>query len=226
MEDFRLESVLLVGSDHKVGLGLVQQFLRLPHPPQQIFATCRCPDGPEGQVLKDTACRCSSHSALVLLELDVTDPDSIKEAAKKVKEHVAGQGLNLLINNADVTFETTLDSENAQTMAAVYATNTIGPMQVCQVFLPLLKTAAWRSQRRGMSCSKAAIVNMSSRCGSLSVVDGWERKQDVGYRCSKAALNMLTRCQARSYSFWNILCISIHPGGMNTQLGAEQAAGS
>ncbi|XP_061450613.1 C-signal-like [Rhineura floridana] len=135
---------------------------------------------------------------------------------------MAGCGLTLLINNAGIACETTLDSENAQSMAAVYATNTTGPMLVCQAFLPLLKMAAQRSSHNGMSCIKAAVVNMSSSYGSISVIDGWEWKEDIGYRCSKAALNMLTRCQALGYGPWGILCIAIHPGGVKTHLGAEQ----
>ncbi|XP_028595296.2 C-signal-like [Podarcis muralis] len=222
MEDFRIRSILLTGSDRGIGLGLVEQFLQLPYPPQLIFATCRHPDGPEGQVLKELARRYSNVSTLVLLQLDVTDPHSIKEATKKVEERVAGCGLNLLINNAAMACETTLSSENTQNMMFLYATNTIGPMLVCQAFLPLLKMAAQQSRHSGMRCSKAAVVNMSSSYGSISLVDGWEWRQDVSYRCSKAALNMLTRCQSLGYGPYGILCVSIHPGGVKTHLGVEQ----
>ncbi|XP_066494019.1 uncharacterized protein [Tiliqua scincoides] len=110
-------------------------------------------------------------------------------------------------------------------MAAMYATNTIGPMQVCQVFLPLLEIAAQQSNLHGMSCSKAAIVNVSSDYGSISHIDGWKWREDVGYRCSKAALNMLTRCQALAYEAFGILCVAINPGGAKTHFGAEQAEG-
>ncbi|XP_054856639.1 C-factor-like [Eublepharis macularius] len=222
MEDFKIQSVLLTGSDRGIGLGLVQQFLELLHPPQFLFATCRHPEGPEGQVLKEMAARCSKNARLVVLQLDVTDPHSITAAAKEVEEHLAGCGLNLLINNAGIAQETTLDSETAQSMAAVYATNTIGPMQVCQAFLPLLKRAAMKSNCPGMSCGKAAIVNMSSSYGSITALDEWQRHQDVSYRCSKAALNMLTRCQSLGYGTTGVLCVSLHPGGVKTHLGAEK----
>nr|XP_056718301.1 C-factor-like [Euleptes europaea] len=222
MEDFRIQSVLLTGSDRGIGLGLVQEFVKLPHPPQLLFATCRHPESLEGQVLKEMAARCSNGSRLVVLQLDVTDPHSIEAAAEEVEKYLAGRGLNLLINNAGIACETTLASETAQSMAAVYATNTIGPLQVCQAFLPLLKRAARRSNCLGMSCSKAAVINMSSSYGSISAVDEWEWHQDVGYRCSKAALNMLTRCQSLGYGPCGILCVSLHPGGVKTCLGAEK----
>ncbi|XP_053127240.1 C-factor-like isoform X2 [Hemicordylus capensis] len=167
---------------------------------------------------------CSSASDLVLLQLDVTDPHSIEEAVRKVEERTAGCGLNLLINNAALTCNTSLESETAQSMEAAYTTNTIGPLLVCQAFLPLLQRAAWRSFQGGMSCSKAAIVNISSSYGSLSCcADSWEWKQDVSYRCSKAALNMLTKCQSLAYGpFWGILCVAVNPEGVKTHVGAEQ----
>lgn len=36
-----------------------------------------------------------------------------------------------------------------------------------------------------MSCSRAAIVNISSILGSIEVAEAWEDRQDVCYRCSK-----------------------------------------
>ncbi|KAJ7312058.1 hypothetical protein JRQ81_006392 [Phrynocephalus forsythii] len=219
MEDFRVRSVLVTGADRGIGLGLVQQFMNLPHPPGLIFATCRHPDGTKGQGRAPPGAHFTPSSSL---GPDVTDTESIRGAAQKVREHLKGRGLNLLINNAGIACDTTLDSETAETMRAVYDTNTVGPMRVSQAFFPLLQTAALWSSCPRMSCIKAAIINLSSCFGSLSTLEEWQRKQVVGYRCSKAALNMLTRCQARGYGCWGILCISLHPGGVKTGLDAEE----
>ena len=54
-----------------------------------------------------------------------------------------------------------------------------------QAFLPLLKKAAQGSPGSGLSCSKAAIVNMSSYAGSIEDMYVWEFGQVVSYRCSK-----------------------------------------
>ena len=54
-----------------------------------------------------------------------------------------------------------------------------------QAFLPLLKKAAQESPGSGMSCSKAAIVNISSIGGSIKEMYIWETIQAVCYRCSK-----------------------------------------
>ncbi|KAG6924441.1 hydroxysteroid (17-beta) dehydrogenase 2, partial [Chelydra serpentina] len=162
------------------------------------------------------------HPNLVVLQLDVTDPNSIKAAAQRVEEHVQGHGLNLLINNAGIGRRTSVENENMETMAIIYLTNTVGPLLVSQAFLPLLKKAAQQSTQTGLSCSKAAILNMSSIGGSIEVVPLWEVKQAPSYRCSKAALNMLTRCWSLEYKSCGILCTSIHPGWVKTRMGTEK----
>nr|NP_001305780.1 C-factor-like [Gallus gallus] len=104
-------------------------------------------------------------------------------------------------------------------MAEVYTTNTIAPLLLGQAFLPLLKKAAQGSPGSGMSCSKAAIVNISSIGGSIKEMYIWETIQAVCYRCSKAALNMLTRCQSMGYREHGILCVALHPGWVQTDMG-------
>ncbi|KAM6430561.1 C-signal-like [Liasis olivaceus] len=101
-------------------------------------------------------------------------------------------------------------------MMKVYSVNTIGPLQMSQAFLPLLKKAAQRSPKKGMSSSKAAIINISSSAGSIEHIFLWEMFKMIAYRCSKTALNMLTKCQSLEYSAHGILCIAIHPGQVKT----------
>ncbi|XP_077165601.1 C-signal-like isoform X2 [Paroedura picta] len=147
---------------------------------------------------------------------DVTDLESIRKAVEQVQGYVGGSELTLLVNNAALRLDGDLETESAEHMAASYAVNTIGPHQVSQAFLPLLKTAAQRSPQQGLSCSKAAVVNISSAGGSIELMMLWEKMQRVGYRCSKAALNMLTKCQSLVYQGYGILCVCIHPGWVKT----------
>nr|XP_009678092.1 PREDICTED: 11-cis retinol dehydrogenase-like [Struthio camelus australis] len=159
---------------------------------------------------------------VVVLPLDTTDPNSIKAAVKVVEEHVQGAGLNLLINNASTTRQSTLETETVENMMLTYTTNTIGPLQINQGFLPLLKEAAQANSRSGMSCSKAAIVNISSILGSIEAGEAWEQRQDVCYRCSKAALNMLTKCLSLEYGSSGILCVSMDPGSVMPPVAWEK----
>uniref|UniRef100_A0A8C5X4C1 C-factor-like n=1 Tax=Malurus cyaneus samueli TaxID=2593467 RepID=A0A8C5X4C1_9PASS len=216
MGELRVRSVLVTGANRGIGLGFVQHFLKMPKPPQWIFATCRDPKGQRAQELQNLA---SKHPNLVIIALEVTDPASIKAAAAKVGEHLGGSGLNLLINNAGMVKPTMLENETLEAMTEIYTTNTIGPLLMGQAFLPLLKKAAQGSPGSGLSCSKAAIVNMSSYAGSIEDVYVWEFGQVVSYRCSKAALNMLTKCQSLAYKEHGILCVTFHPGWVQTDMG-------
>uniref|UniRef100_A0A8V1A0J2 Uncharacterized protein n=1 Tax=Gallus gallus TaxID=9031 RepID=A0A8V1A0J2_CHICK len=230
MEGLSARSVLVTGCDGGMGLELLKRFLELPTPPQCLFAACTDPDG---KAINEMALGSPS---VVILPLDVTDPSSIQAAVGRVREELRGSGLNLLINSTGARRHSMLATESAENMALIYATNTIGPLQTSQVgpcapltpkdgdrgwggdvrtpqaFMPLLKEAAEAHSGQGLSCGRAAIVNISSILGSIEVVEAWDERQDVSYRCSKAALNMLTKCLALEYGDSGILCVSVDPG--------------
>ncbi|XP_030914292.1 uncharacterized protein LOC102032275 isoform X2 [Geospiza fortis] len=216
MAELCVNSVLVTGANRGLGLGFVQHFLRMPNPPQWIFAGCRDPKGQRAQDLQNLA---SKHPNLVIIALEIADPASIKAAAAKVGERLGGSGLNLLINNAGIVKPKTLEAETLEDMTETYTTNTAGPLLMGQAFLPLLKKAAQGSPGSGLSCSKAAIINMSSYAGSIEDMYVWEFGQVVSYRCSKAALNMLSKCQSLAYKEHGILCITFHPGWVQTDMG-------
>ncbi|XP_009069120.1 PREDICTED: uncharacterized oxidoreductase C663.09c-like [Acanthisitta chloris] len=216
MAELCVRSVLVTGANRGIGLGLIQHFLRMPTPPQWVFAGCRAPQ--RAQELRNLA---SKHSNLVIVPLEVADPASIKAAAVSVGERLAGSGLNLLINNAGISKINSIDTETLEDMTQVYTTNTVGPLLLGQSFLPLLKKAAQESPGSGLSCSKAAIINMSSSAGSIKDVYVWELAHVISYRCSKAALNMLSKCQSLAYREHGILCVAFHPGWVQTDMGGS-----
>ncbi|NXG67665.1 GSFK dehydrogenase, partial [Hemiprocne comata] len=150
---------------------------------------------------------------------EVTDPASTKAAAARVGEQLGGSGLNLLINNAGIAKPSTLDTATLEDMTQIYTTNTIGPLLLSQALLPLLKKAAQGSPGSALSCSKAAIINMSSIGGSIKEMYLWDLGNFLSYRCSKAALNMLTKCQSLGYREHGVLCAALHPGWVQTDMG-------
>ncbi|KFV19905.1 C-factor, partial [Tauraco erythrolophus] len=165
----------------------------------------------------------SKHPNLVLVKLDVASPSAVTDAAKVVEGKLSGTGLNLLINNAGIcTLTSSLETANAEEMIRIYETNAVGPMLMAQAFLPLLKKAAQESTEKGLSCSKAAIINISSAMGSIKKTPESYYKPIISYRCSKAALNMLTRCQALTYGEAGILCVALHPGWVKTDMGSQE----
>ncbi|KAM4614269.1 C-signal-like [Discoglossus pictus] len=222
MAEIVIRSVLVTGSNRGIGLEMVKKFLSRAQPPEQIFATCRDPDGPRAEELKNLA---SKHPNLVMVQLDATDATSIKEAVTTVETHVKDSGLNLLINNAGVMTRVDLETVDAEDMLNVYKTNVVGPLLVTQAFYPLLKKSALIHDQEPLSCQKAAVVNVSSMLGSIDQMSVTfnPAKQVVSYRISKAALNMLTRCQAEGYKKDGILCIAVQPGWVKTDMGTERA---
>uniref|UniRef100_A0A669R073 C-factor n=1 Tax=Phasianus colchicus TaxID=9054 RepID=A0A669R073_PHACC len=211
MEGLSARSVLVTGCDGGMGLGLLKRFLELPTPPQWLFAACTDPDG---KVSTGGSPRWGQRAPqhVPMSHTDVTDPSSIQAAVGRVQKELRGSGLNLLINSTGARRRSTLATETAENMALIYATNTIGPLQTSQAFMALLKEAAEAQSGQGLSCGRAAIINISSILGSIEVVEAWGERQDVSYRCSKAALNMLTKCLALEYGDSGILCVSVDPG--------------
>ncbi|XP_054856518.1 C-factor-like isoform X2 [Eublepharis macularius] len=165
----------------------------------------------------------SKHPNLVIVKLDATSPTSIKDAAVCVENHLKGSGLNLLINNAGVFKDVALDAVDVEDMISGYKINVIGPLLVSQAFLPLLRRAAQGSSQKGLSCNRAAIINISSTLGSIELVPPSYMNPAVPYRCSKAALNMLTQCQSVEFKDFGILCTIVHPGWVKTEMGGQEA---
>ncbi|XP_067159046.1 C-signal-like [Apteryx mantelli] len=214
------QSVLVTGSNRGIGLELVRQLAASPQAPQHIFATCREPDGPSGKALRELA---AQHPSIKLVQLDTVSLPSIQGAVQAVESHLKGQGLNLLINNAGVSSHATLQSVDSQEMLAAFTTNVIGPLQVTKEFLPLLEKAAKGLGKEGLSCSRAAIINVSTKVGSIGLCLGVLEAPMYPYRASKAAQNMMTRCMAAELKDKGILCTAIHPGWVKTDMGTEKA---
>ncbi|XP_064242343.1 C-signal-like isoform X2 [Passer domesticus] len=154
---------------------------------------------------------------------DTVNLPSIQRAMQAVGYHLKDQGLNLLINNAGISSHATLCSLDSQEMLNVFATNVVGPLQVVKEFLPLLEQAAKGAGKEGVSCSRAAVINISSKLGSIGLCLRVPEAPMYPYRASKAAQNMVTRCLAAELQDKGILCVAIHPGWVKTDMGTEEA---
>nr|XP_055042314.1 C-factor-like [Misgurnus anguillicaudatus]XP_055042323.1 C-factor-like [Misgurnus anguillicaudatus] len=222
MAAVKAASVLITGANRGLGLEMVKQILEAPCPKRQIFAGCRDPHGPKSEALRELA---KQHpNMLTITHLDVTDLSSIKEAANKVSSSLGTRGLNLLVNNAALCSRGTLMTVKAERMRDMFNTNVIGTLSVIREFLPYLQTAARASDISGMSCDKAAVINISSIGGSVSSMPGiYHQFPLLPYCVSKAGLNMLTALAAHELKADEILCMAIHPGWVKTDMGGEKA---
>ncbi|HAJ47481.1 MAG TPA: C-factor [Alphaproteobacteria bacterium] len=147
---------------------------------------------------------------------DLRDETSIAMAAQMMSE---GGPLDLVIVATGVLHreglkpEKTYRSLDADTMAAAFAVNAIGPALIAKHMLPLLARDR-----------KAIFAAISARVGSISDnrLGGWH-----AYRASKAALNMLIRNFAIEQATRNkhALCVALHPGTVDTALSKPFQAG-
>jgi NAD(P)-dependent dehydrogenase (short-subunit alcohol dehydrogenase family) len=145
------------------------------------------------------------------LPLDVSSSDSIQAAARQfagIADH-----LDVLINNAGIYPDKglTIWTLPRDRLDGTFQTNTFGPLEVTQSFLPSLRRA-----REGR------VINVSSGYGQL---DGLSA--DVPSYClSKLALNGLTIMLAQALQGDRIAVNSMCPGWVRTDMGGPNAARS
>jgi NAD(P)-dependent dehydrogenase (short-subunit alcohol dehydrogenase family) len=142
------------------------------------------------------------------LVIDVSDSMSIKAAARVLAAKT--DRLDVLINNAGVYPDhgiTILDVTRDR-MVETFETNTFGPIEVTQAFLPLLRKSA-----------AARVINVSSGYGQL---DGLSPAVP-SYCLSKLALNGVTLMMSRALRAERIAINSVCPGWVRTDMGGADA---
>ncbi len=142
------------------------------------------------------------------IQLDVTLMEQVEQAAAVTGEKFGR--LDALINNAAVyldegksVFDLSVDAFQ-RTLNA----NLIGPLQLTQQLLPLLKKS-----------TQACIVNVSSGMGALHDMGG----REAAYRISKTGLNALTRIMAAELRGAEIKVNAVCPGWVRTDMGGRSA---
>ncbi|GIX78892.1 uncharacterized protein CEXT_500491 [Caerostris extrusa] len=217
-----VESVLVTGANRGIGLEFVKQLLQLPKPPHYVFATYR--NDKTTQALEEVK-EAHKQTHVVLIKMDIEKTNEIENAKKIVEGIVGDKGLNLLINNAGILKIQVFREITEENLLRHFSTNTIGPVMVLKEMLPLLQKSAAR-KTSGMNISRAAVLNLSATLGSISLrSDLIQAKwlETIGYRTSKAALNMAMQVIARTVKDQGILVVNICPGWVKTDMGTSQA---
>jgi NAD(P)-dependent dehydrogenase (short-subunit alcohol dehydrogenase family) len=142
------------------------------------------------------------------LSLDVSNSDSILSAASAFAR-IAGR-LDVLVNNAGIYPDKGLSilTLPRDRLHQTLQTNTYGPLEVTQSFLPYLRRAA-----------PARVINVSSGYGQL---DGLSANVP-SYCLSKLALNGLTIMLAEALQGEHIAVNSMCPGWVRTEMGGPNA---
>lgn len=211
-----MKSVLITGCNRGIGLGLVQQLLKQPKPPEHIIATCRNIE--KAATLNEIAAK---NNNVHVLEIDVTHFNKYPEFINKIEKIVGDNGVNLLFNNAGISTKfSRISLVKVEQLTENFVVNTVAPIMLAKACLPLLKKASLKNEHLPIGVSRAAIVNISSILGSV------EKNHDGGfypYRCSKSALNIASKSLSLDLKNDKIFVISIHPGWCKTDLGGKNA---
>ena len=192
-------SVFITGTTRGIGLELARQFLEAG---SKVFATARHPESDALQSLKAV-----HGDELQLLTLDVTNSTDIQAAVTSL----AGQPVNLLINNAGLYQSRSDDAESlaTETWLQEFHVNAIAPFMVTRALRGNLAVA-----------DDALVVMISSKMGSMS--DNTSGGA-YSYRSSKAALNAVTVCLAQDLAGDGTRVVALHPGWVQTDMGGANA---
>jgi NAD(P)-dependent dehydrogenase (short-subunit alcohol dehydrogenase family) len=155
-----MKTILITGCSSGFGLDTAKYFLDRNW---NVIATMRKPQ--EGKLPQSENLR--------VLSLDVTDPESIRQA-------VAAAGpIDVLVNNAGIGFMNALEGTSMVITRAIFETNTIGTIAMTQAVLP-----QFRKRKAGVVINVTSSVTLKS-LPLLSV-----------YTASKAAVNAFTESLA------------------------------
>ncbi len=186
-------TVLITGANRGIGLELARQYVA---DGWQVFGTARRPAAADEL----------QAAGATVVQLDVTDAASVAAMADTLSD----EPIDLLINNAGILPPmNTLADIDIEKFSQAFDVNTLGPVRVTQALLPNLRAGKARK-----------IMNISTIASSIS---GNLHGGLYGYRESKTALNMFTRSLAAELGPEGFVCIVMHPGWVQTDMGGPGA---
>ncbi|KAI0325662.1 NAD-P-binding protein [Cubamyces sp. BRFM 1775] len=195
---------LITGASRGIGFEFVR--LLLSSPGNLVIAACR---RPENATALHTLKKSDRGEGLHVVQMDVSDFDSIRESVESLEPILGELGLDYLINNAGVIAEDTAFTLSPEQLMDILRTNVAGPALVSQVCLPFLEKGA-----------RKLILNVSSTGGSITTSCQRVDKEYTSYSLSKAALNMLTVKQRAERP--DITAITLDPGWVKTDMGGKE----
>ena len=137
------KTIFITGSSSGLGRAAARLFASRGW---RVIATMRSPD-------KETDL--ASSPAVVLMPLDITDPDQIGRAAANA---VAAGGVDVVFNNAGYGMAGPLEGVTDQQMLRMVNTNLLGPIRTTKAFIP-----HFREKRAGL------FINTTSIGGLITV---------------------------------------------------------
>ena len=190
-----MPTVLLTGAARGLGLDFTRQYAAKGW---KIHACARNP-----AALKDVRGDIHPH------KLEVTDYKAVKALATQL----AGEPIDVLICNAGIGGDRESNGQilgafDADAMRRIFEVNTLAPLMMAEAFIDHVA----RSQQK-------KLIAITSILGSLANNNGGR----YAYRASKTALNMEWNCLAKELVGKKLVCVALHPGWVQTDMGGPTA---
>ena len=147
------------------------------------------------------------HTGITGIEMDVTDPESVRAGAARITEHLEGAAPDVLVNNAGFALVGPLEEIEDAEWERQYQTNVLGVVRVTRAFLP-----GMRQRRRGR------IVNLSSVAGRVTL------PFFAPYNSTKHALESISDSLRHELHPHGIEVVVIEPGAVKTRFGSLEQA--
>jgi len=140
--------------------------------------------------------------------LDVTSDASCEAFARRLADAGVDR-VDVLVNNAAVGTFGPLAEETSAEIVRAFDVNAAGAFRVVRALLPMIVRA------------RGKIFHVSSDMASIG--GGPPKGTGIGYRMSKAALNMLSANLAAALRADGVASICVHPGWLKTDMGGPNA---
>jgi NAD(P)-dependent dehydrogenase (short-subunit alcohol dehydrogenase family) len=140
---------------------------------------------------------------LQVVQLDVNDDRSVKNAIDKIAAAAENKRIDVLVNNAGYGLFGALEDTSIGEIKAQFETNFFGVIRVTQQVLPVM-----RKQNSG----GGTIVNVSSVGGRIGV------PVLSAYQCTKFALEGLSESMSYELEPFGIRVVIIEPGFIRTNI--------
>ena len=139
--------------------------------------------------------------------LEVTDYDAVTSLAKEL----SAEAIDVLICNAGIGGErgsAPLGAVDPAAWRQIFEVNTLAPLMMAQAFVEHVA----RSTERKLIAISSILGSIANNTGSRYI-----------YRASKTALNMEWNCLAKDLAPRGIICVALHPGWVQTDMGGGTA---